>query len=141
MREILTYDPSSPMIFSSGVFLFLFLGFTFVYMLFQKKLTARLLFVTIFSYYFYYKSSGIYFFLLALVTISDYIIGRNIGKCRKDNPQGKILPKLLVTISVIIDLAFLFYFKYTNFFCGLIAKTLGNNFQPFDIFLPVGISF
>lgn len=129
------------MIFSSGLFLFLFLFFLLIYSLLQKKQIPRLIFVTIFSYYFYYKSSGIYFFLLALVTISDYIIGRNIGKCRKDNPQGKILPKLLVTISVIIDLAFLFYFKYTNFFCGLIAKTLGNNFQPFDIFLPVGISF
>jgi alginate O-acetyltransferase complex protein AlgI len=138
---ILEYNQSSPMIFSSGLFLFLFLFFLLIYSLLQKKQIPRLIFVTIFSYYFYYKSSGIYFFLLALVTISDYIIGRNIGKCRKDNPQGKILPKLLVTISVIIDLAFLFYFKYTNFFCGLIAKTLGNNFQPFDIFLPVGISF
>ena len=55
LAEVLTYDPRQPMIFSSGVFLLLFLGFSFVYMLLQKRTTARLLFVTLFSYYFYYK--------------------------------------------------------------------------------------
>ena len=61
--EQLTYNPEEPMIFSSGLFLILFLGFTFCYMLMQHTRTLRLLFVTAFSYYFYYKSSGFYFFL------------------------------------------------------------------------------
>ena len=56
----LSYNPQEPMIFSSGTFLLLFLGFSFVYMLLQKRFNARLLFVTLFSYYFYYKSSGMY---------------------------------------------------------------------------------
>ena len=51
--SVLAYDPKQPMIFSSGFFLWLFLGFSFVYMLLQKRMTARLLFVTAFSYYFY----------------------------------------------------------------------------------------
>ena len=55
--QVLTYNPKQPMIFSSGVFLFLFLGFTLVYMLLQRKTTARLLFVTLFSYYFYYRAA------------------------------------------------------------------------------------
>ncbi len=59
----LTYNPDAPLIFSSGLFLFLFLGFSLVYMLLQHTRTLRLLFVTAFSYYFYYKSSGFYFFL------------------------------------------------------------------------------
>ena len=71
---VLTYDPQQPMIFNSGLFLFLFLGFSLVYALLQKKMTARLLFVTAFSYYFYYKSSGIYFFLLGIVTVSDFLL-------------------------------------------------------------------
>lgn len=61
LTGLLAYDSHQPMIFSSGIFLFLFLAFSFVYMLLQKRVTARLLFVTLFSYYFYYKSSGIYF--------------------------------------------------------------------------------
>lgn len=52
---VLTYDPHQPMIFNSGLFLFLFLGFSLVYVLLRHKTTARLLFVTLFSYYFYYK--------------------------------------------------------------------------------------
>ena len=65
------YNPTEPLIFSSGLFLFLFLGFSLVYAMLQNRLTARLLFVTAFSYYFYYKSSGLYFCLLSFVTISD----------------------------------------------------------------------
>lgn len=61
LTDVLTYDPQQPMIFSSGLFLWLFLGFSLIYLLLQRKTTARLLFVSLFSYYFYYKSSGFYF--------------------------------------------------------------------------------
>lgn len=133
----LSYNPQEPMIFSSGTFLLLFLGFSFVYMLLQKRFNARLLFVTLFSYYFYYKSSGMYFCLLAVVTLSDFYIARAIDR----NRDNRRLGKRLVTLSLLIDLGLLGYFKYTNFFAGMIAQMIGHNFQPWDIFLPVGISF
>ena len=81
--EQLTYNPSQPMLFNSGVFLWMFLIFTLLYMFLSKRDTLRLLFVTLFSYYFYYKSSGIYFYLLAVVTISDYLIAKAIKKVQK----------------------------------------------------------
>ena len=139
--NILTYDPKSPMIFSSGLFLFLFLGFSFVYMLLRNKLNTRLVFVTLFSYYFYYKSSGFYFFLLAVVTVSDYLIAGRIGRLKTAPGTKTPAMRRLVALSLIIDLGFLGYFKYTNFFAGLAARLVGENFQPWDIFLPVGISF
>lgn len=74
LRANLLYDPASPMIFSTSLFLFLFLGVALVYTALDKKVTARLLFITLFSYYFYYKSSGFYFFLLAVVTVSDFLL-------------------------------------------------------------------
>jgi alginate O-acetyltransferase complex protein AlgI len=135
--SILQYDPKIPLIFSSGAFLFLFLGFAFVYMLLRNKLNARLLFVTAFSYYFYYKSSGLYFGLLALVTVSDYFIAAEIYKCREKKAQKKAL----LVLSLCIDLGLLGYFKYANFFGAMIFDIIGKNFQPWDIFLPVGISF
>lgn len=52
LAEVLTYNAKQPMIFSSGLFLFLFLGFSLIYVLLQKKDTARILFVSLFSYYF-----------------------------------------------------------------------------------------
>ena len=63
----LSYSPQNPVIFNSGLFLFLFVAFSAVYYLLRNRDTARILFVTLFSYYFYYKSSGFYFLLLGLV--------------------------------------------------------------------------
>ena len=76
LKDVLAYDPQAPMIFSSGIFLWLFAAFMVVYALLQRKYTARILFVTLFSYYFYYKSSGTYFFLLALVTVCDFLLAQ-----------------------------------------------------------------
>ena len=139
--ELFTYDPQAPLIFSSGLFLFMFLGFSFVYMLLQRQRVLRLLFVTAFSYYFYYKSSGVYFLLLALVTVSDYFLAMGIWNYRQKHPEKLAVPKLLLFLSLFIDLGLLAYFKYTNFFAGMFAQMVGFNFQPWDIFLPVGISF
>ena len=132
IAEQFVYNQQEPLIFSSGFFLFLFAAFAAVYVALRRADTLRIIFVTLFSYYFYYKSSGVYFFLLAFVTVSDFLIGKQIGKTRS---------KWLVALSVIIDLGLLAYFKYTNFFVGMLSSMWTNNFQPWDIFLPVGISF
>ncbi len=136
VAEQFSYDPQAPMIFSSGIFLFLFLGFSLIYWTLGKQTTLRLLFVTAFSYYFYYKSSGFYFALLAVVTFSDFWIARAIGHA--SSKGGK---RLLVALSLVLDLGLLGYFKYTNFFGGLYASITGGTFSALDIFLPVGISF
>lgn len=136
LRDVLVYDPQAPMIFSSGLFLWLFAAFVAVYLLLQRRTTARLLFVTLFSYYFYYKSSGTYFFLLALVTVSDFLIARFM-----ERTVVRWKRKLWVTLSLFINLGLLCYFKYTNFFGECLASFTGGNFEPLDIFLPVGISF
>ena len=137
LAEVLTYNAKQPMIFSSGLFLFLFLGFSLIYMLLQKKDTARILFVTLFSYYFYYKSSGFYFFLLGVVTVTDFLLA---GRMANTETQWK--RRVLLLASLGINLGLLCYFKYTNFFYQILAPLWnGENFQPLDIFLPVGISF
>lgn len=145
------------MIFSSGIFLFLFLGFSLIYWALHKADTARIVFVTLFSYYFYYKSSGIYFMLLALVTISDYLIAKgiaslnskaaasakNAGTASAENTEVTAEAKksggakMLVALSLLIDLSLLGYFKYTNFFGSMMFA----DWKHLDIFLPVGVSF
>ena len=154
--EILTYNPDSPMIFSSGLFLFLFLGVSLIYALLQKATTARILFVTLFSYYFYYKSSGFYFVLLALVTLTDFCIGHYIhhvkmlgenSKKEHDKKYYDTMAKLFVALSLVIDLGMLGYFKYTNFFGSLFCEAsswipdVKMVWKDLDIFLPVGVSF
>ncbi|MCF0160117.1 MAG: MBOAT family protein, partial [Bacteroidaceae bacterium] len=138
--EQLLYNPKQPMIFSSGIFLFLFLAFSFVYWCLHRTDTLRITFVTLFSYYFYYKSSGFYFVLLAVVTLSDWLIGRAIYRMREGG-ESRAKQRGLVALSLLIDLGLLGYFKYTNFFYSLLAPFWGGTFTPLDIFLPVGISF
>lgn len=136
LTDVLTYDPQQPMIFSSGLFLWLFLGFSLIYLLLQRKTTARLLFVSLFSYYFYYKSSGFYFFLLGIVTVSDFLLARWMYRT-----ETSWKSKLIVCCSLCINLGLLCYFKYTNFFYEMLAPLWHGTYHPLDIFLPVGISF
>lgn len=136
LHDVFLYDPHSPMIFSSGIFLWLFAAFIVVYLLLQRRTTARLMFVTLFSYYFYYKSSGTYFFLLAVVTVSDFLLALLM-----DRTVTRWKRKLWVVVSLCVNLGLLCYFKYTNFLLECWASLTGGSFSMLDIFLPVGISF
>lgn len=136
LRDVFLYDPHSPMIFSSGIFLWLFAAFIVVYLLLQRRTTTRLMFVTLFSYYFYYKSSGTYFFLLAVVTVSDFLLALLM-----DRTVTRWKRKLWVVVSLCVNLGLLCYFKYTNFLLECWASLTGGSFSMLDIFLPVGISF
>lgn len=138
LLAILQYNPKEPLLFTSGMFLFVLLFFLLGYFLLRRKLTARMLYVTLFSYYFFYKNSGYYFLLLAFVTVSDFYLARAIGRLREASPTKA---KGWLVLSLLIDLGLLGYFKYTNFFASMIAQAIQGNFQPWDIFLPVGISF
>ncbi|MDR0954632.1 MAG: MBOAT family protein [Rikenellaceae bacterium] len=136
LLRILSYNPQEPLLFNSALFLFLYTGVLIVYGLLRKKGLARILFITAFSYYFYYKSSGLYFFILLFISLSDFAIGHAIARAR--TLTGK---KALVALSLIVDLGILFYFKYTYFLFQTIADLVHKPFDPFDIILPVGISF
>ncbi|MDR0232224.1 MAG: MBOAT family protein [Dysgonamonadaceae bacterium] len=130
------YNPKEPLMFNSGFFLFLFSGFILIYVLLKKQNTLRILYVIAFSYYFYYKTSGGYFFLMAAVTIWDYYIGLSLSLFHK-----KSMRKFLVFLSILGNLGLLCYFKYTNFVYEHLCDFSGKAFTPFNIFLPIGISF
>lgn len=134
--DALTYNPAEPMLFSTGLFLWLFAAFCLVYALLRRADSLRLLFVVAFSYYFYYKSSGLYLGLLALVTLSDYLLADRMG--RTETPWKR---RALMAASITIDLGLLAYFKYTNFLIGCWNALTGGSLDMADIFLPVGISF
>ncbi len=134
---LLQYDATSPLIFSSGLFLFLFAGFLLLYTALRRTTTLRILYVILFSLYFYYKSSGVYFLLLVFAAASDYIIARHIY-----STPDRRKKKWLVALSVAVNLGMLGYFKYTNFLIDISHTLFGEGFLQFqNIFLPVGISF
>lgn len=130
------YHPKEPILFTSGFFLFLFTGFMFIYFLLHKHHRAKATFVTLFSLYFYYKSSGIYFLLLIISTVVDYTLASLIF-----HANSNFKKKIILIISLLLNLGMLAYFKYTNFFYQIYCDLSHNIFSPLSIFLPVGVSF
>lgn len=130
------YNPKEPLLFSSGFFLFLFSGFITVFYMLHKQRNLKLLYVVLFSLYFYYKSSGIYFLLLVLSTIVDYNLANLIFNAEKQWQK-----KAWLIFSLLLNLGLLAYFKYTNFFYEIFCNLQSHHFDPFPIFLPVGVSF
>ncbi len=161
MESIFLYKENEPLIFTNILFWFFFALVLFIYQFAKDKQPVRTTFLALFSLYFYYLSSGWFFLLLIFSTIVDYFIGESIFKSEDERQR-----KLLVTLSVVINLTVLAYFKYTFFFVDSlnttsewlsgtswdIAKTdylsyflnliVGKPyFDTTSIFLPVGISF
>ncbi len=136
ITELINYDPQNPMIFNSGVFFVLFAFFITIYALIHKKRLAVTLYVIAFSFLFYYKSSGWYLWILVFTTITDYSFAILITRAKQ-----LLWQRIWLTLSVGVSLGILAYFKYTNFFIENWDAVVGNNFQPLDIFLPIGISF
>jgi len=128
------------MVFSSYLFLFFFLPLALaVYYLSPKKL--KHLTLTLVSYIFYGWANPWFMPLMLFTTTVDYTDGRMMAKfpCRK---------KLFLTISVVVDLAVLGFFKYFNFGIenyNTLMTTMGiPEWQYagfFRIVLPLGISF
>ena len=134
--DLLAYQYGQPLMFNSGLFLFLFTAFLIIYRFVCRHTTLRMLFVILFSLYFYYKSSGIYILCLLLVTLSDFLLGLQIDKSTNTK-----LRKLFVTLSLFINLGMLCYFKYTTLIINTINNFLSGPIELWDIALPVGISF
>ena len=133
---MLSYDPQAPMLFSSGLFWFLFIIILPIYALLKGSKWKMTLFIVGFSLYFYYKSSGLFFIMLICTSLVDWLISHQIERVRK---RGWKLAWMW--ISVCISLSILGYFKYANFFLWNWNQMVEGNFQPLDIILPVGISF
>lgn len=134
--RMLGYTPAEPMLFSSGTFWALFLVFMPLYALLRNRLWYMLTFVVGFSFFFYYKSSGWFVLLLAATSLIDWTVSRLMART-----DIKWQRKTLATLSIIVSLSVLGYFKYANFFLWNWNRMVEGNFQPLDIILPVGISF
>lgn len=129
------------MLFNSLDFAIFFPVVFVLYWLVAKQLTLRNSLILVASYTFYGWWDWRFLFLIAISTIVDFIVGQKIYKAKNKSQR-----KYLLLISLAVNLGFLFYFKYTNFF----IETFVDSFRLFghkleastlDIILPVGISF
>jgi alginate O-acetyltransferase complex protein AlgI len=136
LADQFVFYKGAPMLFNSGLFLFLFTLFFGIYWLLSGTGKPKLIFVVLFSLYFYYKSSGFYFLLLVASIVVDFILAQWIG-----NSKSYAKRLSLVVVSLAANLGMLGYYKYGNLIHEMFSALAGIPFEPLDIFLPVGISF
>ena len=129
------------MLFNSIDFaIFLPIVFT-LYWVLRNQLKLQNLLIVIASYIFYGMWDWRFLFLILFSTVVDYTMGILIE--RNDSKNKK---KLFLWISILVNLGFLGYFKYSNFFLENFVQAfsfLGQDlkFRGLEIVLPVGISF
>lgn len=124
------------MVFSSTIFLCVYLPLVLLgYYICPKK--GRNLFLLIASLVFYAWGEPKYVFLMIFSILVNYIFGRLMDKNRGRQKRMK----LLLVLSVVIDIGLLSVFKYTDFIITNINAIFGANFDLLNIALPIGISF
>jgi D-alanyl-lipoteichoic acid acyltransferase DltB (MBOAT superfamily) len=135
------------MLFNSAQFLIFFPIVTLVYFVIPEKI--RYIWLLLSSYYFYMCWNAEYALLILTTTVITYFSGILIEKIKKSDAgeAGKTRKKkMVVSLSVVCNLAILFYFKYTNFALAVMGDIFSRvniqmNIPQFDVILPVGISF
>jgi D-alanyl-lipoteichoic acid acyltransferase DltB (MBOAT superfamily) len=130
------------MLFNSlNFFIFLIIVFFLYWFVTNKSLKLQNLLLLVSSYYFYACWDWRFLFLLAFSTGLDFYTGLKIARGKE-----KAQKKMWLWISIGINLGFLGFFKYYNFFITSFADAvaqLGMHIDPFtlSVILPVGISF
>lgn len=140
------------MVFSSLIFLYLFLPLNLAAYFFAGWAEARLRghgadkrdratslqnwILVVFSLFFYAWGEPVWVTLLIYTSVIDWLVGLWIERTR-----GTAMAKLALTVSLCSNLTLLAVFKYSDFFLGSINHLLGTHLPAFGAALPIGISF
>lgn len=124
------------MVFSSLIFIFLFLPIVLGLYYLTKSLYIRNWILVSSSILFYAWGEPIWVILLLLSATVDYFNGKFI-----ENHRGQPIAKLGLIITFIVNLGLLGFFKYSGFVIENINQLFKLNITAPTFALPVGISF
>ena len=130
------------MLFNSVDFaIFLPIVFILYWFVTNKNLKLQNFLIVAASYFFYACWDWRFLSLITFSIVVDYFMGILLGKEKNQRKR-----KILLWVSIIVNLGFLGFFKYYNFFVdNFIAafSFFGQEIKPntLNIILPVGISF
>ena len=154
LRHIFAFNSESPLLFTQFYF---WAFFAIVYAVFaiimevgtqtkdnrlkatngNTRLHLRNIFLMAVSWFFYYKTSGLFLLILLFVTLSDWLIAKRIYANRKKGEKAQFW----LALSIIIDLGILCYFKYAYFFTNVFNNIFGTEIAVFDLFAYIGNGF
>ena len=124
LGEIFSFDAQRPLLFTQfyfwAFFAFVIAGFSLV----SNRRLMRNTFLFAVSLFFYFKTSGLFVIILIFTTCSDFLWGKCIY-----NAKSQSRKKMFMSISVILNLLILFYFKYAYFFTDVYNNLVQSNSQ------------
>ena len=122
------------MLFSSMTFLFVFMPLVMaVYFLSKKEIRNYVLLIA--SIIFYAWGEPRYLAIMIITILVNYA-----GAILLDKHYSSRQRLWIVSLTIVLDLSFLFYFKYFNFVVDNINGVLATDFQLLDVIM-IGISF
>ena len=130
------------MLFNSLDFaIFLPLVFALYWIIATKNVNRQNVIIVLASYVFYGWWDWRFLSLILFSTLVDYTVGSQLQKTKKQEKR-----KLLLWLSIFVNIGLLGFFKYYNFFVDNFVEAFsffGTKIQPntLNIILPVGISF
>lgn len=130
------------MLFNSIDFaVFLPVVFLVYWFVVNRNLKLQNAFLLVASYFFYGWWDWRFLSLIFISSLVDYTVGISLAKQPKKSNR-----RLLLAVSIIINIGFLGFFKYYNFFVSSFVDAfslMGSSIKPglLSIILPVGISF
>ncbi|MDD5014566.1 MAG: MBOAT family protein [Atribacterota bacterium] len=121
--------------------IFLPIVFLFYWFIVNKNLKLQNFFLLTVSYVFYGWWDWRFLILIIFSSMVDYLVGIGLEK-----QQDKIKRKMLLLTSIFVNIGFLGFFKYYNFFAENFIKAFTifgkhPDITSLNIILPVGISF
>ena len=127
------------MLFASTVFIFVFLPVVLLlyYTVFRKWRMGQNVMLLIASLIFYAWGEPKYVLIMIASIIVNYALGLLVDKVR----QRKVLSRLVIALTAVLNLSVLFIFKYLMFTVDNINSIAGLNLSVPNIALPIGISF
>ena len=145
LRHIFAFDENSPLLFTQFYF---WAFFAIVYVVFALlteglkglregvRLHLRNIFLMLVSWFFYYKTSGSFLLILVFLTFSNWSLSFLISRART---RGEIhWAQAVMVLSILINLGFLFYYKYAYFGVDVFNSIFGSHYSIVNrILLPV----
>ena len=123
------------MLFSSISFLFYFLPLALI-LYFAVPGRFKNLILLLASLFFYGWGEPKYVVLMLISIVQGYAFGLLIEKYR-----GGKAAKLFLSLSILVSLGLLAYFKYADFFLSSVNAVAGLSLPLLKLALPIGISF
>ncbi|GAP72265.1 poly(beta-D-mannuronate) O-acetylase [Candidatus Symbiothrix dinenymphae] len=155
LKNTFAFNPGSPLLFTQFYFWVFFALVFAVFSRLQNKLLMRNTWLCVASLFFYYKTSGLFVLILLFTTFFNYYQAHLIYRTASNEWK-----KRNIVIGLIVNMFFLFFFKYAYFVTDVVNQIFDCNFHVFNAFahfgnvlsgterfevsrilLPVGISF